>query len=39
MNAALDDRDLDWYVDDLLARGIRRVHVFAWRDLDDPDAS
>lgn len=33
-----DGRDLDWYVDDLLARGIRRVHVFAWRDLDDPDA-
>jgi glycosyltransferase involved in cell wall biosynthesis len=31
-------RDLAWYVDDLKARGIRRVHVFAWRDLDDPDA-
>jgi len=30
--------DLDWYVDDLLARGIRRIHTFAWRDLDDPDA-
>ena len=24
--------------DDLLARGVRRVHVLAWRDLDDPDA-
>jgi glycosyltransferase involved in cell wall biosynthesis len=23
---------------DLLARGVRRVHVLAWRDLDDPDA-
>ena len=32
------DRDLDWYVDDLKRRGIRRVHVFGWRDLDDPDA-
>lgn len=33
-----DDRDLDWYVADLRRRGIRRVHVLAWRDLDDPDA-
>ena len=33
-----DERDLDWYVDDLQRLGIRRVHVFAWRDLDDPDA-
>ena len=32
------ERDLDWYVADLLRRGIQRVHVFAWRDLDDPDA-
>ena len=24
--------------DDLMARGIRRLHVLAWRDLDDPDA-
>lgn len=23
---------------ELVARGIRRVHVLAWRDLDDPDA-
>lgn len=23
---------------DLAARGVRRVHVLAWRDLDDPDA-
>lgn len=29
---------LDWYVQDMRARGIRRVHVLAWRDLDDPDA-
>ena len=32
------DADLQWYADDLIARGIRRVHVLAWRDLDDPDA-
>jgi glycosyltransferase involved in cell wall biosynthesis len=30
--------DLGWYVDDLKRRGIRRVHVLAWRDLDDIDA-
>ncbi len=30
--------DLQWYVDDLIAHGIRRVHTLAWRDLDDPDA-
>ena len=30
--------DLAWYVDDLKRRGIRRVHVLAWRDLDDDDA-
>jgi glycosyltransferase involved in cell wall biosynthesis len=29
---------LDEAVADLRARGIRRVHVLAWRDLDDPDA-
>src|SRR4029079_12848449 len=23
---------------DMSARGVRRVHVLAWRDLDDPDA-
>lgn len=33
-----DTRDLDWYLDDLKRLGIERVHVFAWRDLDDPDA-
>ena len=33
-----DDRDLGWYTEDLLRRGIRRVHVLAWRDLDDRDA-
>jgi glycosyltransferase involved in cell wall biosynthesis len=31
-------RDLGWFVDDLIDRGIRRVHVLAWRDLDDDDA-
>jgi glycosyltransferase involved in cell wall biosynthesis len=30
--------DLEGYVDDLLQRQIRRIHVLAWRDLDDPDA-
>lgn len=35
---AAQDADLQWYVDDLLAHGIRRVHTLAWRDLDDPDA-
>lgn len=34
----MTDRDLGWYVDDLRARGIHRIHVLAWRDLDDPDA-
>lgn len=38
MPDAADPRDLGWYVDDLRRRGIRRVHVFAWRDLDDVDA-
>jgi glycosyltransferase involved in cell wall biosynthesis len=32
------DADLGWFVGDLRARGVRRVHVLAWRDLDDPDA-
>lgn len=31
-------RDLGWYVRDLRERGVRRIHVLAWRDLDDPDA-
>ena len=30
--------DLAWYVSDLRNRGVRRIHVLAWRDLDDPDA-
>ncbi len=29
---------LDVLVADLIERGIRRVHVLGWRDLDDPDA-
>ncbi|MEO6652933.1 MAG: glycosyltransferase family 4 protein [Ilumatobacteraceae bacterium] len=36
--ARTDAEEIDWYVDDLMRRGIRRVHVLAWRDLDDPDA-
>ncbi len=32
------DADLDWYVADLQRHGVDRVHVLAWRDLDDPDA-
>lgn len=31
-------RDLDDAVGAVLAAGVRRVHVLAWRDLDDPDA-
>lgn len=33
-----DERDLAWYCRDLQTLGIRRIHVLAWRDLDDPDA-
>lgn len=33
-----DDRDLAWYTGDLRRHGIRRIHVLAWRDLDDRDA-
>lgn len=29
---------LDEHVADIIDRGIRQVHVLAWRDLDDPDA-
>jgi glycosyltransferase involved in cell wall biosynthesis len=35
-DAALERLQRD--ADDLRARGVRRVHVLAWRDLDDPDA-
>ena len=41
MSAAPHDDALDRLqrdADDLLARGVRRIHVLAWRDLDDPDA-
>jgi glycosyltransferase involved in cell wall biosynthesis len=34
--AALED--LGGLVDEVRAAGVRRVHVLAWRDLDDPDA-
>lgn len=30
--------DLGWYCADLVDRGVRCIHVLAWRDLDDPDA-
>ncbi|MEO6122258.1 MAG: glycosyltransferase family 4 protein [Ilumatobacteraceae bacterium] len=30
--------DLDDYASDMIRMGTRRVHVLAWRDLDDPDA-
>ena len=29
---------IDELVAGVMARGVRRVHVLAWRDLDDPDA-
>ena len=32
------DPTLQQLADELIARGVRRVHVLAWRDLDDPDA-
>lgn len=37
-DGAADLEQLDWYVADLRRRGIHRVHVLAWRDLDDRDA-
>ena len=30
--------EIDGLVADVMASGVRRVHVLAWRDLDDPDA-
>ncbi|MFM8945690.1 MAG: glycosyltransferase family 4 protein [Actinomycetota bacterium] len=30
--------DLSTMAAELMSRGVRRVHVLAWRDLDDPDA-
>jgi glycosyltransferase involved in cell wall biosynthesis len=32
------DATIESLVADVLACGVRRVHVLAWRDLDDPDA-
>jgi glycosyltransferase involved in cell wall biosynthesis len=29
---------VDQLVGDIIAHGVRRVHVLAWRDLDDPDS-
>jgi glycosyltransferase involved in cell wall biosynthesis len=31
-------RGIDELVADVIAHGVRRVHVLAWRDLDDPDS-
>jgi glycosyltransferase involved in cell wall biosynthesis len=37
--AGVDDvAELGELVDEVMASGVRRVHVLAWRDLDDPDA-
>jgi glycosyltransferase involved in cell wall biosynthesis len=33
-----DEASIEEMAADLVRRGIRRVHVLAWRDLDDPDA-
>ena len=29
---------LQEHADDMIRRGVRRIHALAWRDLDDPDA-
>ncbi len=36
--APTEAEQLDRQVAELLGHGIRRIHVVAWRDLDDPDA-
>ena len=33
-----DDASIPELAGDLVRRGVRRIHVLAWRDLDDPDA-
>ena len=33
-----EEEAIEELVASVMARGIRRVHVLAWRDLDDPDA-
>jgi len=33
-----DRADMAWYAADMRERGVRRIHVLAWRDLDDVDA-
>jgi glycosyltransferase involved in cell wall biosynthesis len=35
---ARDEATIPELVAGIVARGVRRVHVLAWRDLDDPDA-
>lgn len=37
-DSAVHRERLRLLVDEMLARGVRRVHVLAWRDLDDPEA-
>jgi glycosyltransferase involved in cell wall biosynthesis len=37
-NARSDAQRLDHLADDLDRLGVRRLHTFSWRDLDDPDA-
>ena len=32
------EESIDELVADVIDHGVRRVHVLAWRDLDDPDA-
>jgi len=34
----MSSAELERLVDDMIRRGTRRIHVLAWRDLDDPDA-
>ena len=30
--------DIQQLADEMMSHGVRRIHVLAWRDLDDPDA-
>jgi len=38
MPAPVADADLQRVIDEIVDHGVRRVHVLAWRDFDDPDA-
>src|SRR4028118_1299900 len=33
-----DEWTIERYAQDMIHRGVRRIHTLAWRDLDDPDA-